>query len=93
MILGWVSGRRPDHPMAAMRAARKLIAALPVHDPFKALEEITSWLHSLINTEGFGLKHRLELTDLLDRSGKNAQHKLALEYLGAPRLQKPPMSE
>lgn len=88
MILDWVSGRKPDHPMATIRAARELVAELPTHDSHKALEEITSWLDSIINTEGFKLDYRLGLADVLDRAGKNHHQKLALEYLGAPRLQK-----
>lgn len=87
-MLEWVSGRKPDHPMATMKKAREWIAELPGHDAFKALEEITTWLDSINTTEGFKPDYRLELIDLLDQAAKNHQQKLALEYLGAPRLRK-----
>ncbi len=81
-------GAKPDHPMADIRQARKLITELPVNDAAKALEEVTFWLHSSSHTEGFRPEFRYELFDLLDRTAKNFHRKLAQEYLASDRQEK-----
>lgn len=87
-MLNWLTRGRPDHPMANMKNARQLVAELLGNEPLRVLEETTSWLDSIIGTEGFKLDHRLALIDLLDRGAKSHQAKLGQEYLEAPRLQK-----
>ncbi len=87
-MLSWLTRSKPDHPMAKMKNARQLVAELLGHDSLKVLEETSSWLDSVIRTEGFKLAHRLALIDLLDRGAKSHQAKLGQEYLEAPRLQK-----
>ncbi len=81
-------GGKPDHPMADIKQAKKLIAELPANDPLKALDEATFWLDSICRTEEFRLDHRFELFDLLDRAAKNHQRKLAQEYLAIDRQEK-----
>lgn len=88
MVLGWLTGGKPDHPLADIKRARDLVAALPRNDAVRALEDVTSWLESLGSTDGFKLQNRLELIDLLDQAAKSHWHKIAPEYLEAPRLQK-----
>jgi hypothetical protein len=56
----------PDHPMAGIRQAKKLISELPAYDSIKALDEVIFWLDSIGRTEGFAVDHRYELIDLLD---------------------------
>jgi hypothetical protein len=87
MVLNWIGGGKPDHPMADMKRAQELIGELP-QDSYKALDEVTFWLDSLNRTEGFKLDQRFELVDLIDRAAKGHQRKLSQEYLAAPRLQK-----
>ena len=43
-----------------------MIADLPGSDSVKALDEITHWLESLNDTEGFKLDRLFEVVDLLD---------------------------
>ena len=81
-------GGKPDHPMADPKRARALIAEFPVHDPVKALDEVTFWLESVSNTEGFKLDYRYELYDLLDQAAKNHQRKLSQDYLNTDRQEK-----
>lgn len=81
-------GARPDHPMADIRQARKLVTELPVNDAAKALEEVTFWLHSSSHTEGFNPEYRYALFDLLDRAAKNFHRKLTQEYLASDRQEK-----
>lgn len=87
-MLNWLARSRVDHPMATMKKARQLVVEMLGHDSFKVIEEATSWLDSIVQTEGFKVDYRLELVDLLDRGAKHHQTKLAQEYLEAPRLQK-----
>ena len=87
-MLDWIKGGKSDHPMADLKRARELIAALPSGNSLRALEEMTGWLDSISETPDLQLRSRLEAVDLLDRSAKNHQFKLAPEYLEAPRLQK-----
>ena len=48
-------GGKPDHPMADIKQAKKLISELPAGDSMKALDEATFWLDSITRTEGFRL--------------------------------------
>ena len=81
-------GGKPDHPMADVKQAKKLIAELPAGDALKALDEVTFWLDSISRTEGFKLDYRYELFDLLDRAAKTHQRKLSQEYLTTDRQEK-----
>ena len=87
-MLKWIGGGKVDHPMADAKQARQLIAELPANDAFKALQEITEWLESMNQTEGFKLDRRFENLDLLDSAAKNHQRKLSQDYLNTPRQQK-----
>lgn len=87
-MLNWLTGGKPDHPMADLKKARELVAELLGQGSLKVLEESTSWLDSISTTEGFKLDHRLALIDLLDRGAKAHQTRLGQEYLDASRLQK-----
>jgi hypothetical protein len=84
----WITGGKSGRALADLKRARESIAALPSGNSLRALEEMTGWLNSISETPGLELRNRLEAVDLLDRSAKNHQFKLAPEYLEAPRLQK-----
>lgn len=86
-MLKWIGGK-PDHPMADVKETRRLLSELPANDAFKALDEITDWIESVRETEGFRLDQRAEVIKLLDESAQQFQRKLARDYLTAPRLQK-----
>ena len=55
MVLKWIVGSKVDHPLADPKQAKALVAELPPHDYLKALDEITRWLESLNESEGFKL--------------------------------------
>jgi hypothetical protein len=74
--------------MADAKQARQIVSELPAHDAARALKEITDWLESMNQTEGFRLDRRFENLDLLDGAAKNHQRKLSQDYLGTPRQQK-----
>ena len=87
-MMALFGGGKPDHPMADLKQARKLIAELPADDPLKALDEATFWLDSINRTEGFKLDYRYELYDLLDKAAKIHHRKLSHEYLTTARQEK-----
>src|SRR5215210_3325967 len=72
-VLKWIVGSKVDHPLADAKQARTLIAELPPYDAVKALDEITGWLESLPEAEGFKLDRMFEVIDLLDLASKNHQ--------------------
>ena len=79
---------KPDHPMADLKQARRLLEDLPAQDSFKNLEELVHWLESVSTFEGFKPEHRLQLLLLIDETGQAPVRKLVREYLGAARPSK-----
>ena len=74
MTLRWPGGSSAEHPMANPVQARQIVAALPVQDSAKALEEIAEWLDSLNRTDGFKVDRRYESVDLLDGEERRGAH-------------------
>ena len=87
MAFKWIGGSTVDHPMADAKQARQIIDGLPTN-PVRALQEVTEWLESLTQTEGFRLNRRFENIGLLEGAVKNHQRTLLQDYLSAPRPQK-----
>lgn len=80
--------KKPDHPMADVREARKALAGLPVDDPFKSLEEISFWLQSLYDLESAKFADRIAVAKLLDETAQPFQRALSRDYLAATRMNK-----
>jgi len=78
---------KPDHPMFNLAEAGRLLSRLPLDNPFKALEEITSWLDSVKDASGFRPELRAEIIMLLDETGQPLYAELLQLYLGEPHLQ------
>lgn len=87
-MLKWIVGSKVDHPLADAKQARALVSELPSHDYLQALDEITRWLESLNEVEGFKLERRFEIVELLDTTARPHQRKLMQDYLGMSRQQK-----
>ena len=87
-MLNWIGGGKVDHPLADAKQARQLIAELPANDAAKALADITEWVETMNQTEGFRADRRFENLDLLDGAAKNHQRKLSQDYLLTSRQQK-----
>lgn len=81
-------GGKPDHPMADLKEARRLLEELPTQDSFKATEELAHWLESVSTVEGFKPEHRLQLLLLIDETAQAPVRKLAREYLATARPSK-----
>jgi len=89
MAVEWSKGmeHKPDHPMADLEQARRLLAELPTDNAFEALEKITFWLASVTATPGFRPDIRLAIIQLLDETGHPFSVEIQRQYLVASRSQ------
>jgi hypothetical protein len=87
-VLKIFGSSKPDHPMADIKEARKIIADIPGNDSFKAIDELLHWLESVRTVEGFKPEYRAELVQLIDDAAQVHARKLARDYLSVPRLSK-----
>ena len=88
MVLKWLGGGKPDHPMADEKGAKEVLASLPQSDAAKATADVRHWVESVMVTEGFKPERRAELVLSLDEAVQTHQRKLARDYLSNPRLSK-----
>lgn len=79
---------KPDHPMADVKEARKIIEEIPASDSHKAIDELFHWHESVRGVEGFRPEYRAELSQMIDDAAQLHLRKLTREYLMAPRLSK-----
>jgi hypothetical protein len=87
-MLSRLFGGKPDHPMADMKEARRLIEEIPGADGLKALDELGHWLDSVSTVEGFRAEYRAQLLLLLDETAQAHVRRLQREYLSTPRASK-----
>ena len=88
MVLNWLGGGKPDHPMADEKGAKEVLKSLPQNDAARAIADVRHWVESVIVTEGFKPERRAELVLLLDEAVQAYQRKLARDYLSNPQLSK-----
>ena len=85
MILSIFSSR-PDHPLADAKELKRIIAEIPLDNAFKAVDEISGWLESLANADGFRADMVFDIIRQLDEAAQPHLKKLARDYLNSPRL-------
>ncbi len=78
-------GSKPDHPLADPKEAKRLLEALPVNDPVKALDELMHWVESVAAVEGFKPDARIQLLIMLDDAAQPFARRLAKDYFAAGR--------
>lgn len=87
-MISLFGSKKPDHPMAEIKEARKLLEDLPGGDAFKCVDELTHWLQSVMAEQGFKPDYRAQLVQLLDETAQIHVRKLTRDYLTSPRLAK-----
>jgi hypothetical protein len=87
-MISLFGSKKPDHPMAELKEAKKLLDELPTSDAFKCADELAHWLESVVNAEGFKPEYRAQLIQLLDETAQPHLRKLARDYIASPRLAK-----
>lgn len=85
MIMSLFSSR-PDHPLADPKELKRVIAEIPVDNTFKAVDEISGWLESLGNADGFRVDLLFDVVRQLDDAAQPHLKRLARDYLTSPRL-------
>lgn len=85
-MISLFGSKKPDHPMAGIREARKILEELPTNDAFKCTDELTHWLESVVAAEGFKAEYRAQVIQLLDETAQTHLRKLARDYMVSPRL-------
>jgi hypothetical protein len=78
-------GGRPDHPMADLKAAKRILAELPAQEQLKALDELASWMESVSAAEGFRPEQRIRTLLLIDETAYPRVRRLARDYLSEVR--------
>lgn len=71
----------PDHPMATIEEARKLLKLLPEEDPETCLADLTRWTVSMNQTESFTPGRRARVLMLLDDNARVHWRALGALYL------------
>ena len=87
-MISLFGSKKPDHPMADLKEAKKLLDELPTGDAFKCADELAHWLESVATAEGFKPEYRAQLIQLLDETAQTHLRKLARDYFASPRLAK-----
>ena len=87
-MISLFGSKKPDHPMADIKEARKLLDELPSGDALKCADELSHWLESVMAEEGFKPEYRAQLIQLLDETAQIHLRKLVRDYLASPRLAK-----
>lgn len=85
MILSLFSSR-PDHPLADPKELKRIVGEIPLDNAFKAVDEISGWLESLANADGFRPDLLFDVARQLDDAAQPHLRKLARDYLHSPRL-------
>jgi len=87
-MLKLFGSNKPDHPMAELKDARRILEEVPANDAFKALDELTHWLESVRTVEGFKPEYQVQLAQLIDEAAQAHVRKLQRDYISNPRLSK-----
>jgi hypothetical protein len=87
-MISLFGSKKPDHPMADIKEARKLLEELPADDALRCADELTHWLESVMAEAGFRPEYRAQLIQLLDETAQPHLRKLERDYLVSPRLAK-----
>lgn len=87
-MLNLFGSGKSDHPMADLKAARKILGEIPGNDPLKALEELNHWLESVCEPGHFKPDHRAQLVQMIEETSQGYLRKLQREYLSSARLSK-----
>lgn len=84
--LGGLFSQKNEHPLADPRELRQLLAELPADNAFRALDEITGWLESLLAAEGFPADRVYDAARQLEDVALPHLKRLSREYLHSARL-------
>lgn len=80
-MLGAIFGKKSDHPLADIKTAQAVLNELPKTDALNMVQELTSWIESIIElAEDFRLDHELAVLRLFDEAAQPHVRKLLRDY-------------
>ena len=79
------AARESGRPLADLKEAKRIVAALPAGEAFASLEEIAHWLESSAPRPTSSPSIAPSVVQLLDEAGQAHARKLSREYLAAAR--------
>ena len=82
-MLRWIRGTPSDHPLEHKDDARQLLSDLPDKGPFRALEELSSYLDAVKTADRLKPIRVFEIVELLDRNARPFLRKLNHEFVMA----------
>ena len=82
-MLRWIRGTPSDHPLEHKDDARQLLSDLPDKGPFRALEELSSYLDAVKTADKLKPIRVFEIVELLDRNARPFLRKLNHEFVMA----------
>ena len=80
-MLRWIRGAPSDHPLEHKDDARQLLSDLADKGPFRALEELSSYLDGVKTADKLKPIRVFEIVELLDRNARPYLRKLNHEYV------------
>jgi hypothetical protein len=86
MLADWIKKARggPDHPMRNASAAAAQLGELRGKDPVAALDDLSGWLESVKDAEGFDEAVRGQVLGLIQEAGEPHVNALLANQLGNP---------
>ncbi len=87
-MLSGLFGKKSDHPLADAGAVQALLDDLPKNDAHKSLAELTGWMESVADDDGFRLDQQFAVLRLLDDAAQPHARRLARDYFSPGELGK-----
>jgi len=84
--LGGIFGKKEVHPLADAQELKRIIAALPKDNAFRAVDEIAGWLESAQAADQLPIDRLYEATRQFDEAIQPHLRRLCREYLHTPRM-------
>lgn len=84
--LGGIFARKDLHPLADAAELKRILAALPKDNAFRALDELAGWLESAQAADQLPLDRLYEAARQMDEAAQPHLRRLCRDYLHTPRL-------
>ena len=85
-MLTGIFGKKPDHPLADIRSAQKLLDELPKNDLHKLLMDMAELIDSLAGNADLKLDQEFAVLRLLDEAAQPYARRLTAEYFAPQEL-------
>ena len=84
--IGGLFGNKDAHPLVDARELKRVLAELPKDNAFKAMDEISGWLESLLASDACPVDRMYDVAQQMEEAAQHHLRRLAREYLLTQRL-------